>query len=363
MSAAGTISTREDASPPGGGLAALRRRIVSIPLLALALAALLVGMPLWLPLAMLVDLARGRRAWPTARCGIFLTWYALCEVWGVLAATRLWLTAALFGMERAAWLSAHYKLQQRWCEALLAGTFKLYRMRVVVEGAERLEGAPALVLMRHTSVGDGMLAIRFLGVGAGYRLRFALKRELLWDPCLDVVGNRLPNAFVRRDGSDSAREVARVAALADGLGPREGVLLFPEGTRFTPERRERALARLLREGRNALYEVARNYRRSLPPRPGGALSVLARNPDLDVILCAHVGLEEGTRLTSFLSGALLDVGVRVRFWRFPASEIPRDDEGRLSWLYARWAELDLWVDAELSDLEEPRARLAGRQGA
>ena len=31
------------------------------------------------------------------------------------------------------------------------------------------------------------------------RLRYVLKRELLWDPCLDIVGQRVPNIFVDRD--------------------------------------------------------------------------------------------------------------------------------------------------------------------
>jgi len=35
-----------------------------------------------------------------------------------------------------------------------------------------------------------------------------LKRELLADPCLDIVGNRLPNHFLDRHATDSGPELA-----------------------------------------------------------------------------------------------------------------------------------------------------------
>ena len=47
------------------------------------------------------------------------------------------------------------------------------------------------------------------------------ERELLWDPCLDVVGQRLPNVFVRRGDGDGASEIAAVRAPAADLGVGE----------------------------------------------------------------------------------------------------------------------------------------------
>jgi hypothetical protein len=36
--------------------------------------------------------------------------------------------------------------------------------------------------------------------------------------------------------------------------------------------------------------------------------------------------------------------VRLKFWRFPAAEVPRDDRDALiAWLYERWHELDDWI--------------------
>jgi hypothetical protein len=71
-------------------------------------------------------------------------------------------------------------------------------------------------MLRHASIGDTLLASALVGRPHGiFWLRYVLKRELLWDPCLDVVGNRLPHVFVDR-ASDrfAARDRACAGARA-----------------------------------------------------------------------------------------------------------------------------------------------------
>jgi 1-acyl-sn-glycerol-3-phosphate acyltransferase len=85
-----------------------------------------------------------------------------------------------------------------------------------------------IVLMRHASLADSLLPAVLLGT-RGLRLRYVLKRELLWDPCLDVVGQRLPNAFIRRGSGESDAEIDAIRALGRDLGDDEGVLIYPEG--------------------------------------------------------------------------------------------------------------------------------------
>lgn len=68
-----------------------------------------------------------------------------------------------------------------------------------------------------------------------------MKQELLWDPCLDIVGNRLPNYFVDRAAKDTARELAHIASLARELAPGQRVVMYPEGTRFSETKRGLAL--------------------------------------------------------------------------------------------------------------------------
>ena len=35
----------------------------------------------------------------------------------------------------------------------------------------------------------------------------------------------------------------------------------------------------------------------------------------------------------------------MKFWRFPASEVPADEAELIPWLYERWQVLDDWVGA------------------
>ena len=51
----------------------------------------------------------------------------------------------------------------------------------------------------------------FYAIPHQVRLRYVLKRELLLDPCLDIVGNRLPNCFVARSGADAQADIDKVA--------------------------------------------------------------------------------------------------------------------------------------------------------
>ena len=59
-------------------------------------------------------------------------------------------------------------------------------------------------------MGDTVLPVVFFALPTGVRLRYVLKRELLFDPCLDIVGQRLPNYFARRGAGATEQEVAGV---------------------------------------------------------------------------------------------------------------------------------------------------------
>ena len=197
--------------------------------------------------------------------------------------------------------------------------------------------------MRHTSIIDNLLPGVLISRPFGLKLRYVLKRELLSDPALDIAGNRLPNYFVDRSVGGDA-EVAAVGALGMGLAGDEGVLIYPEGTRFTAERRERALARL--EGQPDLLERARQLRNVLPPRPRGPLALLDAEPPADVVVVAHSGLDGFSHISNILDGGLVGSTIRVRFERFPIGDIPTAVADRVAWLYDRWEAVDGWIGAQ-----------------
>ena len=320
----------------------LLRRALSLAALVVACALLAALAPALLVVTAIVDVAQGARLALTRTLLMVLTWLAY-ELAGVVTAGCLWLRGG--SAERV--IEGHFRLQCWWAGGLFDATRALFQLRVDVTGAEVAKGGPVLVLARHTSVADTLLAAALLSRPHGLRLRYVLKRELLWDPCLDIVGHRLPNAFVRRGSRDTAGDVAAVRSLAEGLGPHDGVLIFPEGTRATPALRARAIEKLDASptATDAQRAAARRLKHVLPPRIEGVLALLEADPRADVVLLAHAGLDSVRTLADLRRGTLVGQRVRVHLWRCPRAEIPDDREGRVGWLLAQWQRVDDAVGA------------------
>jgi 1-acyl-sn-glycerol-3-phosphate acyltransferase len=171
-----------------------------------------------------------------------------------------------------------------------------------------------------------------------------LKRELLFDPGIDLVCSRLPCAFVRRGALDPAQEIEEVCKLAEDMGPNECLTIFPEGTRFSPEKRERLILRLREKGQEEALARATALRRTLPLRPGGPLALLQRNPHLDLVICTHVGFEGAAGWAEVGRGELAHKALKIRFWRFPAADIPRDPVAAEAWISEQWLAADRWIE-------------------
>jgi len=344
------------------------RRALSISGVAVALGVALLGLPLWVLLAAVADLLRalGDRVpprWGALRTLALVVVLLLCEVIGVGAALVMWVGSG-FGRQQARLHDWSFAFQCWWLGTLARAGLKCYRMRLEVEGENEVPPGPILIFLRHASTGDTVLASLLVSARHRIVLRYVLKRELLLDPCLDIVGNRLRNHFVRRGGTwgrpaggDTDHEIEAVARLAEDLGPHEGVLLYPEGTRFTEARRRRVLERLQREGRGAEAERARSLRHVLPPRHGGALALLSTNernePPADVLFCSHAGLDGSASLLDLLRGDIVGRTLHVRFWRVPWSEVPAGENQRADWLDQQWRAVDRYVHEHL-----PRAAAA-----
>jgi 1-acyl-sn-glycerol-3-phosphate acyltransferase len=318
--------------------ARLARRSVTIPLWLVALLASVAALPLLLPVALALDVATDRRL-PRTRCVLLAVAYLGCEALGMLVALVLWPTTL---GDHARMLRVHRAAQDLWASALLAAGRRLFSMQLAVEGEEALHPGPFLLLSRHTSIADTLLPAVLVGRRQRIALRWVMKRELLIDPCLDLFGQRLPNVFIRRGSGEAARELAAIRALASDLGTDEAVLLYPEGTRFTPRARERAQAAVARSDTGRAARVA-GLRRVLPPRLGGVLTLLDACPGTDVVLLAHAGFDGISHVRDLWHGGLLGRTVRVRFRRIPASTIPVDAADRARWLDELWASLDAWV--------------------
>jgi 1-acyl-sn-glycerol-3-phosphate acyltransferase len=340
-SAAGRVGPLPAAT---GGRGALGRRARTVPMIFIGFLAATVALPVLLVAALATDVVRRRRL-VALRLVAMLWVYLAAEALGILALFGIWLAAGPPGeTRRRRIVDWTYAVQRAWATVLLRALRRAFSLRVEVEGPETVTPGPVLVLMRHASIVDTLLPAALVTRGHGIRLRYVLKRELLWDPCLDIAGNRLPNAFVGRGAGDPTREIARVRALARDLGPRDGVLIYPEGKRFTVAVRQQVLDRLSERGGD-LYERGRRMTNVLPPRLGGTLALLEGAPGVDVVLCAHHGLDGLARIADVWSGDLVGRTIKVRFWRRSREAIPVARHERVDWLLREWELVDHWVGA------------------
>lgn len=234
-----------------------------------------------------------------------------------------------------------YAVQRAYVRAHFGSVAFLYDLRTEVEGDALATPGPLVVLIRHVSLLDVLVPGQFLASRHGLQLRYVLKRELLAEPCLDIAGHVLPNHFVARGSSDTGREVDAIRALKRGLGPHDGVLIYPEGTLFTKQR----LAQRVAEAKSdAERERVRRLRHVLPCRTAGTLALLDEAPACDVLFVAHHGFEGLTDLPSLRSGALVGRRLRVRFWRERAEDVPTSAGAREAWLHEHWQRVDDWLD-------------------
>ncbi len=298
---------------------------------------LLLGLsPVALPLLALVDLVRRTRLGAT-RFWLMVTVYFVLEVLGVVGALGVWIAGGPKFLDR------NYRLQRWWVRALFFTGARIYGLVITVEGAELAAQGPMLLFVRHVSLIDALLPTVFVSDRAGIRLRFVLKAALLFDPCLDIVGQRLPNVFVRRGREAFEREVAAIAALAHDLEAQDGVIIFPEGTRYSPELRAKIRASLsARQDPTALARMDELVH-LLPPRIGGLRALLGRGAGADPVFLGHKGLESVRRFGDLLSGRLVGAHIAIKFWREPSGLVPTEEAAALAWFHEQWKRLDRWV--------------------
>jgi 1-acyl-sn-glycerol-3-phosphate acyltransferase len=321
--------------------ARLRRRCVSIPALVAFTLAITVTAPLWVPAVVVADAVRLRRRLPLLRLLAFGVCWGWIELAGVTGAFSTWITG------RARDHAAQYALMKWWAGALMRALQATVGFEPRLEHGEVLAGGNVVVLSRHASLADSLLSAWAIRVQADLRPMYVLKRELLFDPCLDIVGLRVPNHFLDREAADSEAEFEALREMAGGVGPGVAAVIFSEGTRANPTKRERALARIAERDPERAKRLAA-LERLLPPRPGGSAALVAGAPNADVVLAWHTGFDG---LDTF--GAILAKLARpLPPVRFVVRRVARDDvpdgEEFVRWLDDQWLRMDAEVDAALT---------------
>jgi 1-acyl-sn-glycerol-3-phosphate acyltransferase len=318
----------------------LARRLVTISLQLTLTIVWWLLIPALLPILALADMVR-RTPLQWARFYLMMGLILFGHAWGMLS---------LFGCWVASGGGRNYERNNRWSIAVQGywadwnarAQGWVYGITYHVEGAELLRNGPTILLVRHTSINDTILPIALITYPHNVRLRIVLKAELLFAPIVDAIGHRWPTAFIERSSTDPQRELDAVRLIAQGLHADETVMIFPEGTRYTAAKRAKLMDKIADKD-PLLAGRAAELTHVLPLRLGGTNALIDAAPDADIVICAHTGYEQTERLEDFVNGGLYRAAVRVKFWRIPAAQIPRNLDERAAFLHAQWRLVNQFV--------------------
>ncbi len=329
-----------DDSPRGSRIWRRSRGIAAEVLILLLTTVLL---PLLLLGAAVVDLVlwlRRRKPWMAVRLVSMMWWFLIGEMYGLLGLLAAWISTG--GRDGARRRERVYSVKRRWLRSHFGAIRLLFGLGLEIEGLELAGPGPMIVMIRHASIIDNALPDAIIGHAHGIGFRFIIKRDLQLLPTIDIGGRWVPTLFVRRGSGDTEGELKKLRSLTVNLSERDGILIYPEGTRSTPEKLAHAKA-IIGERRPEIAPLANRLENLLPPRLGGPLALLESAPDADVVIFGHVGLDGFEHIRDIWAGGLIGTTVRLKFWRFPAADIPSDREELTVWLYERWQELDDWI--------------------
>ena len=313
-----------------------QRRALTIPV---GLATAPIATPcilLALPVAWLYDrFAKGKS---TCRALLFFCLFFWLQCIGLIRLGLSWLFWIVH-RNRMRFLDSNHKIQLWWSNAFFKSMSSLMGMTFVIEG-DAPDCGGSLVFVRHASVADTVLPIGLVSLPQDLRVRYVLKSELKWDPCLDIAGQRLPNAFVQRGAGQ--KEIERAAKLGINLDMKSAVVIYPEGTRFTPKRQAALIQRFVDKKDTRNEDRARSFQNCLPPRLGGVSALIAKAPTAPIVIMGHYGFEGAAKLSNLFNGRLGGTTVYVKFWQAPPPGVDHIAE----WLDEQWHIMDEWVTSK-----------------
>ncbi len=336
-----------------------RRRARGIGLELIALLLITALFPVLAVCAVAVDLAlwlQRRKPWMALRLLALAWWFLLIEVLGLLQLLGFWILSLRGDPERyRPWV---HRRRRWWLNSHLAGMRVIFGLTFEVEDIDRAGPGPVIILVRHGSSVDTLLPEGIIAPAHDLALRYVLKRELLNLPTIDIGRRWGQCVFVRRGSGDTVLALERLRDLATDLGDSEGILIYPEGAIYNPEKLERA-KRVVAKRQPALVPLAARLQHVLPPRPAGTRALVQAAPHADVVVCGHVGLPRFEYFSDIWPGDIVGTTVRLKFWRHAAGGVPLDEDGFSEWLYDCWLELDRWIDRQVGQGgERAAAKLA-----
>lgn len=326
----------------------LVRRVVIAPAMVVGTFLLLTSAPIWALAALLISPFVPGRLRPFRFLWLIAV-YLVAESIGILACFVLWVASGFGVLKTKGFEDRHYRLLEWVVKFIYRHAVRTLKISVDIEQVDESDTSPIesrrplLVFCRHAGPGDSFLLLHEVIVRLGRRPRIVLKDLLQLDPMLDIILNRLPNKFVGSARGSSKTLVESIKLLAEDMDASDALVLFPEGGNFTPKRRVRAIDRLRGLGHHDEAQTAEEMTRVLPPRPGGALAAIAANPQTDILLIAHTGLEHMSGPADLWKGLPMDAPIKAAWWLEPEEDVPSDPDDQVDWLFEKWRRIDSWI--------------------
>jgi len=75
----------------------------------------------------------------------------------------------------------------------------------------------------------------------------------------------------------------------------------------------------------------------------------------DVVFVAHTVLEDIGTFRDLWRRVPFRAPILARYWRIPPTEVPRDRDELIHWLYEWWQRIDEWIAERRTDPEPARS--------
>ncbi len=276
------------------------------------------------------------------RVTAMIVWYLFMECVGLLAAATLWLITCCGLFRKLRWSQQlHGKIQYIWTTGVLFGVRVFLNGKINFPDCSALRSGPMVIISQHRSFFDACIPSVLVGKAKGkIVLRHILKSELLLSPSLDLFGHRLPNYFVTRQSSKSAKEIDAIRSLGLGLD-NDACVIFPEGTFYSKRRFSASLTEIEKTDTDRLLRVQK-LKHVLPIRTGGILALLDATPGADLVVIGHSGFEKFSSFQEIFRNVPFISPIKIILKRIPHTEIPAGDNDRVRFLDEQWQNIDLW---------------------
>jgi 1-acyl-sn-glycerol-3-phosphate acyltransferase len=323
------------------------RRMLGISIELTAFVLMTVLSPLIMLVAAIVDLTlwlTRRKPWVYVRLLPGLWAFLFGEIEALVRLPFIYaLTGGPWGtgsIRRRRWI---YVLRIRWARNHLGAVRILFGMKFEVENLEATARGPYILMLRHASILDNLIGDVFIGHTHGIGVRYVIKQEIRSLPAIDIGGRWIPTVFIKRGSLDPKTEIGLVRLLTHDMSPGEIVAIYPEGTRPTPKKIARA-QEVIAERQPEIAPLANRLNHLLPPRLGGPLALIDEAAaGTDIVFCGHYGFDGIRTVGDIRAGVLVGKTIKIRFWRYPASDLPSGETERTEWLYDRWQMIDDWL--------------------